>query len=103
MNRITRIAALALSVAAAGSAFAESPEMDYVKVPMPAAAATAAPRSVGVTAGGTADFDLSQYQGVAVSSQRSRAEVRAETLRAIARGELRHSANEYAGYGMIVR
>jgi hypothetical protein len=42
MNRITRIAALALSFAAAGSAFAESPGLDDQRL---AASTLTAPRS----------------------------------------------------------
>lgn len=85
MNRIARIAAIALSFAAAGSAFAESPNAAGPQVTLARAAAISAPTAVAAT-GVVTEADLQRSDVVA--STRSRAEVRAATLAAIASGEL---------------
>lgn len=79
MNRISRIAALALSLAAAGTAFAESPTPEPATTP-----ASTAP--LAVVTGVTHDFD---FGAAPVVSLRSRAEVRQEVLAAVAAGTLR--------------
>lgn len=85
MNRITRIAAIALSFAAAGSAFAESPLAgvnDTVPVSVLSRAdVLAQARGITVT-----EADLNQAD--APASPRSRAEVRAEVAQALASREL---------------
>lgn len=85
MNRIARIAAVALSFAAAGSAFAESPDAAGPQVTLARAAAISAPTAVAAT-GVVTEADLQRSDVVA--STRSRADVRAATLAAIATGEL---------------
>ena len=88
MNRITRIAALALTLAAAGSAMAESidaggqlPQTPFSYAPL------------AVVKGATHDFDF--VQPVTLSTK-TRAEVRAEVQAAIADGTLRTHGEEYA-------
>lgn len=91
MNRITRIAALTLTLAAAGSAMAESIDAGGS---LPQTPASTAPRAV---AGGVMhDFD---FVPAPSKSLRTRAEVRAEVLAAIADGSLRRHGEEFADYG----
>ena len=96
MNRITRIAALALSFAAAGSAFAESPGLDDQR--LAASTLTRAEVTAEVLqarAAGTlvaTEADLNKGDTVLVS--RSRDAVRADTLAAIASGEVQALAAE---------
>lgn len=78
MNRISRIAIFALSLAAAGTALAESP------TPEPAATPASTAPLVLVT-GVTHDFD---FGAEPFHSTRSRQEVRLELLAAIADGSL---------------
>lgn len=85
MNRIARIAVIALSFAAAGSAFAESPDAAGPQVTLARAAAIGAPTAVAAT-GVVTEADLQRSEVVA--GTRSRADVRAATLAAIAKGEL---------------
>lgn len=88
MNRITRIAALALTLAATGAAMAESVNAGGS---LPQTAASTAP--LAVVKGATHDLDF--VQPVAQST-RTRAEVRAEVLAAIADGSLRTHGEDYA-------
>lgn len=88
MNRITRIAALALTFAAAGSAMAESIDAGGS---LPQTPASAAP--LAVVKGATHDFD---FVPAAAQSTKTRAEVRAEVLAAIADGSLRTHGEDYA-------
>jgi hypothetical protein len=86
MNRIARIAAVALSFAAAGTAFAESPDAAGAQVTLARAEAIqvlppAPPAPLIVT-----EADLNKRRGRATS--RSRADVRADTLAAIASAEV---------------
>jgi len=85
MNRIARIAAIALSFAAAGTAFAESPDAAGPQVTLARAAAVSLPATVAAT-GVVTEADLQRAEVVA--STRSRADVRAATLAAIASGDL---------------
>lgn len=87
MNRITRIATFALSLAATGAALADSPTPDLPYTP-----ASTAP--LARVSGVTHDFD---FVAAPVASTRSRAEVNAETLAAIADGSLRAHGEHYAG------
>jgi hypothetical protein len=85
MNRIARIAAVALSFAAAGTAFAESPDAAGPQVTLARAAAISVPTTVAAT-GVVTEADLQRSEVVA--SNRSRADVRTATLAAISNGEL---------------
>ena len=96
MNRITRIAALALSFAAAGSAFAESPGLDTQHLSgstLTRAEVTAEvlqARAAGTLVATEADLN----KGEVVLTARSREAVRADTLAAIASGEVQALAAE---------
>jgi len=96
MNRITRIAALALSFAAAGSAFAESPGLEsqqQAASTLTRAEVTAQvlqARAAGTLAATEADLN----KGEVVLTARSRDAVRADTLAAIASGEVQALAAE---------
>lgn len=101
MNRISRITAIALSLAAAGSAFAESPE---VLSPQPAVsmlsraevrAELLQARAAGTLRSTEADFNRQD----SIVSTRSRADVQAETLAAIASGEVRAGSHESNAFG----
>lgn len=85
MNRIARIAAVALSFAAAGAAYAESPDAAGPQVTPARAAAIQAPTAVA-DARIVTEADLNR--GETVSATRTRADVRAETLAAMRAGEL---------------
>ena len=90
MNRITRLATIALSLAAAGSAFAESPT---VNIGAPFASnlsrAEVVTQVLQASRAGTLPRNDAELYMVAVApSNRSRDDVRAETLAAIASGEL---------------
>lgn len=94
MNRIARLAAFAFSVAAAGSAFAESPAAGYA----PGAAGTSAAAVVGSS---SVAPSLAAPRGLAVVTEadlnratpvaqtQSRQAVRAATRAALAQGEIR--------------
>jgi hypothetical protein len=96
MNRITRIAALALSFAAVGSAFAESPGLDTQHLSgstLTRAEVTAEvlqARAAGTLVATEADLN----KGDTVLISRSRDAVRADTLAAIASGEVQALAAE---------
>lgn len=101
MSRITRITAIALSFAAAGSAFAESPD---VLTPPPAIstlsraavhAEVLQARAAGTLRATEADFNRND----SLAATRSRAEVHAETLAAIASGEVRAMSHEANTFG----
>ncbi|MFO1327837.1 MAG: DUF4148 domain-containing protein [Rubrivivax sp.] len=88
MNRITRIAALALTFAAAGSAMAESidaggrlPQTPFSSAPL------------AMVKGATHDFDFVQP---ALQVTKTRAEVQAELRAAIADGSLHTHGEDYA-------
>lgn len=100
MNRFTRIATVALSIAAAGSAFAESP------TPAPAALNSSLTRAevqaelLQARAAGTLVSTEDQFnKGADVAVSRSRDEVRAETLAAIASGEVQALSTESNAFG----
>jgi len=96
MNRIARIAALALSITAAGTAFAESPDAAGPQVTLAAPAAIQAPTAIA-NARIVTEADLNRTEVVA--SSRTRADVRAETLAAIRSGDLpavAHDTNAFA-------
>ena len=88
MNRITRIAAIALTLVAAGSAMAESIDAGGR---LPQTTASSAP--LAVVMGATHDFDFVDQP---TASVRSRAEVRAETQAAIADGSLNVHGEAFA-------
>ena len=84
MNRITRIAAIALSFAAAGSAFAESPNAIVPQVSTSVASRVDVQSQAAAVTVTEADLNKT----VAVASTVTREQVRAQTLDAIANGEL---------------
>jgi hypothetical protein len=90
MNRIARIAAAALSLAAAGTAFADSPNaMDPLPSVSTLSRAEVKAQVLQARANGTlrtSEADLNKSDVVA--SSRTRADVRAETLAAIAQGDI---------------
>lgn len=94
MNRITRIAALALSFAAVGSAFAETPDFPAAQASLSIASRAQVQSEVlQARAAGTLTLGEAQLnRNDTATSLRSRAEVRAETLAAMASGEL-HALN----------
>jgi hypothetical protein len=101
MNRTTRLAALILSFAAAGSAMAESPT---VLAPHPThstltraevQADVLRARSQGQLLLSEADLN----RGETAVSLRSRADVRSETLAAIASGEVQALSTETNAFG----
>ena len=95
MNRITRIAAVALSFAAAGSAFAESPLAVTVQPSVSTLSrAEVAAQARAVTVG---EAELNRAAPVLVA--RSRADVRAETMAAIASGEVQAYSTETNAFG----
>lgn len=103
MNRIARIAAVALSFAAAGTAFAESPDAAGAQVTLARAAAIQAPTAVA-DARIVTEADLNR--GETIASTRTRADVRAETLAAIRTGDLptvAHDTNAFAVQPMTAR
>lgn len=87
MNRITRIAALALTMTAAGSAMAES-----IEIHTPGARQIDRP---AVTAAATQQGS----KAVAAPGARTRAEVQAELAQAIADGTLNVHGEVFASYG----
>ena len=93
---MNRIAAVALSFAAAGTAYAESPNAAGPQVTLSRAAAIQAPTAVG-DARIVTEADLNR--GETVASTRTRADVRAETLAAMRAGDLPtvvHDTNAFA-------
>jgi len=103
MNRIARIAAVALSFAAAGTAFAESPDAAGAQVTLARPAAIQAP-TASADARIVTEADLNR--GETVATTRTRADVRAETLAAIRAGDLPavfHDTNAFAVQPMIAR
>jgi hypothetical protein len=100
MTRFTQIAALALSFAAAGTAFAESPD---VLAPQPALSIATRAEVQAVTLAALANGhhvvgEADLYKADA-ASVRSRADVRAETLAAIASGEVHALSTESNTFG----
>lgn len=101
MNRITRLAALALSLSAAGSAMAESPTVlapqlsssTLTRAEVQAGVLQA--RAMGQLLVGEAELN----RGEAAVSLRSRTDVRNETLAAIASGEVQALSTETNAFG----
>ena len=94
MNRTTRIAAIALSLAAAGSAFADDITVVAAQ-PTSSSLTRAAVQAEYLHARAAGELRLTEvdlHRADIVASTRSRADVRAETLAAIASGEL-HALN----------
>lgn len=104
MNRIARIAAVALSFAAAGTAFAQ--EATY-EMPQPVSSSLSRAQVQSELAQARAAGNLlvteADYQkGAPFSSQLSRAEVRAETLTAIANGEVQRLNSEHNAFSVMI-
>ena len=91
MNRSTLLVALtmALSLVAAGSALADDPTIEASRAPSTLTRAEVTAQVLQARAAGTLTVSDAQLnQGDAVVSTRSREDVRAETLAAIASGEI---------------
>jgi hypothetical protein len=104
MKTSTLIAALAVSFAAAGTAFAQ--EATY-ELPQPVSSSLSRAQVQSELAQARAAGNLlvteADYQkGAPFSSQISRAEVRAETLTAIANGEVQRLNSEQNGFSVMI-
>lgn len=100
MNRSIRIATVVLSLAAAGSAFAESPTPESAVLHSSLTRAQVQADVQQARAAGTlvaTELQLNQAADVRVS--RSRDDVRAETLAAIASGEVQALSTESNAFG----
>ena len=103
MNTIARIAAIALSITAAGTALAESPNAAGPQVVFAQPAALKAPTAI---AAGTVVTEDQLQRGETIVSTRTRADVRAETVAALANGDLPLVAtdgNVYGGDAVMAR
>jgi hypothetical protein len=103
MKTSTLIAAITVSFAAAGTAFAQ--EATY-ELPQPVSSSLSRAQVQADLAQARADGSLlvteADYQGRApIASQFSRAEVRAETLAAIANGEVQRLNGEHNGFSVM--
>lgn len=99
MNRITRLAALAVTLAATGSAFAESPAAGYEggAAGTSAAAVTdsrATPTSLQAPRGVALVTEADLNRADPVGQAQTRQAVREATSQALARGEIRAAGGE---------
>lgn len=104
MKTSTLIAAIAVSFAAAGTAFAQ--EATY-ELPQPVSSSLSraqvqAELAQARTAGNLLVTEADYQLHAPFESQLSRAEVRAETLAAIANGEVQRLNSEHNGFGVMI-
>ncbi len=103
MNRITRIAAIALSFAAAGSAFADDITIDPVQHQSLKTRAQVQTELAQYQAAGVNPWSTSYSQRTGFQSQRPRADVVAEVKAAQASGELQALGAEDSGAAYYAR
>ena len=102
MNRITTLAAIALSFAAAGSAFADDITIDHTPFVSQMTRAQVQQELVQFQKGAN-PWSSSYKQTTGTASERSRADVRAELNAARASGELAAMAGEDSGSAFLAK
>ena len=103
MNRITRIAAIALSFAAAGSAFADDITIDPVQHQSLKTRAQVQAELAQYQAAKINPWSSSYQLSTGFKPQVSRAEVRADVQAALASGELQAMTGEDSGAAYLAR
>ena len=103
MNRITRIAAIALSLAAAGSAFADDITIDPVQHQSLKTRAQVQAELAQYQAAGVNPWSSSYNLSTGFQPQRTRADVTAEVKAAQASGELQAIGSEDSGAAYFAR
>ncbi|MFT3819428.1 MAG: DUF4148 domain-containing protein [Rubrivivax sp.] len=103
MNRITRIAAIALSLAAAGSAFADDITIDPVQHQSLKTRAQVQAELAQFQAAGVNPWSMGYSMGSNFKPQLTRADVIAELKAAQASGELQGLASEDSGAAYFAR